>query len=241
MHEQAKAIKTIKTNCNPFDKTNKFDSTDLKIRKKLTLTYEYYHWGGNKKYRDTLNKRNKNLATLRLIEKRQELTKSGNLRFKFEAVSNSTNRQQVRVRSKIKKGPENLSSAEESDVVKPGANFFIVGLKKNDIAEITIHNVQVNHVIGKPKTKNAEAEKSVKKAEVNFMVDITTLRHKTSVDPKLVQTKIRVGNNQNERTSEENSPVFSELTKHFGFLFARDKNVNTEELMKQLVDALTSG
>ena len=33
---------------------------------------------------------------------------------------------------------------------------------------------------------SAEAEENLKKAEFNFMVDIKTLFHKTSVDPKLL-------------------------------------------------------
>ena len=82
VHEQAKATKSISLNCNPTEKTNQFDFRDLKKQKKFT--YEYHHWGGNNKFGDTINKRDKNPATLRLIEKRQELTKSGNLWFKFD-------------------------------------------------------------------------------------------------------------------------------------------------------------
>ena len=55
---------------------------------------------------------------------------------------------------------------------------------------------QVSLVIDKPKPRNAEAEKNLKKAEFNFMVDLKTLIHETSVDPKLLQLKICLLNNE---------------------------------------------
>ena len=54
---------------------------------------------------------------------------------------------------------QNVSSAEDSDEVKPSANFHIVGLKKNDIAEETVHYNQDNHVIEKPKMKTPKSKK----------------------------------------------------------------------------------
>ena len=49
---------------------------------------------------------------------------------------------------------------------------------------------QVSLVIDKPKPRNAEAGENLKKAEFHFMVDLKTLIHETSVDPKLLQLKI---------------------------------------------------
>ena len=53
-----------------------------------------------------------------------------------------------------------MSSTEESDVVKPAANFAIVNSKDYNIIEETIHYFQVNPVSEKPKTMIAEAEES---------------------------------------------------------------------------------
>ena len=50
--------------------------------------------------------------------------------------------------------------------------------------------IQVNHMIGKPENVNAEAGENLEKAEFIFMVDLKTLIHKASVDPKLRQLKI---------------------------------------------------
>ena len=60
--------------------------------------------------------------------------------------------------------PENVpqtSSTKESDVVKPSAIFFNFDLKDNDVAEKTIHYIQVTHVIEEQNLKNAEVEENL--------------------------------------------------------------------------------
>ena len=57
-----------------------------------------------------------------------------------------------------KQKAENVSNTEEIDVLNPSANFPNVDKKDNDIAEKTIHYIQVNHVIEKPKAKKAETK-----------------------------------------------------------------------------------
>ena len=57
-------------------------------------------------------------------------------------------------------------------------------------------------------------------AEFNFKVELETLIHKISVDPKLLQLTILKQNNQKERASEELSRVFTEPTERLGWLFA---------------------
>ena len=75
-------------------------------------------------------------------------------------------------------------------------------------------------MIDKPKTQSAEAEENLRKAEFNFKIDIKTLMHKTSVDPKLIQLKICVRNNQKDSAPEKLSSVFSDNTERFAWLFA---------------------
>ena len=101
------------------------------------------------------------------------------------------------------------------------AGFPIVYLKDYDIAEKTIQFFHVNHMIEEPKIVNAEAEKNLRKAELNFIVDLETLTHKTSVDPKLSHLRICLRINQKERALEELSPVFTEYTERFGY-FLKD-------------------
>ena len=102
-----------------------------------------------------------------------------------------------------KQEPENVSSTEESDQRRPSANFPIVALMNYDIVQKTIRYNQVNHVIDRPKTKNAKAEEDLKEAELNTFI------YKISVGPKSLQLRICLRNNQKEGASEEFSPTFS--------------------------------
>ena len=211
-----------------------------------------------------INKQEKSPETLRLIARRKEITKPGNLRFKFDSSlsrkvwvprrPNKRGRDEVaeidlellfrnneknrwgggyfefnELKPSSSKGkpntseqyttePEPISSTEENEVAKSSSDIPIADLKDYDIAEKTIHYIQINHVIDIPKTKSAEAAENFKKAEFNFMIDLKTLKHKTSVDPKLLQLKICVRNKQKDRAPEEFSSVFSEITERFGVI-----------------------
>ena len=69
-------------------------------------------------------------------------------------------------------------------------------LKNYDIAEKTIHYIQVNQVIEEPRMKSTKTDEKLMKAEFNSMIDLKTLIHKTSVDPETPQVKICVRNKQ---------------------------------------------
>ena len=89
---------------------------------------------------------------------------------------------------------EIVASTEESEVERPTTSFSMVDLKDYDIAEKTIHYIQVNHTIKVPKIVNAEANENLKKAKLNFIMDSKTLIHKTSVEPKLLLLKVCLRN-----------------------------------------------
>ena len=52
------------------------------------FNYDYQHSGANKKVMEIINKREKSPETFPLIERREEITKPGNLRFKFDRSLN---------------------------------------------------------------------------------------------------------------------------------------------------------
>ena len=83
--ERTQAIKFISTNYNLIDKTNLFDFIDLKMEK---VMYDYHQGGANKKITDIIDKRDRSPETHRLVEKRKEFTKPGNLRFNFFSIVN---------------------------------------------------------------------------------------------------------------------------------------------------------
>ena len=118
---------------------------------------------------------------------------------------------------------ENVSSTEKSEVARPTASLPIVGLNDYDTVEETVHNNQKNHLIERPKIVNVQAEKNLKKADFNFMVDFKTLMHKTLVDPKLLKLKICSRNNQKEWARKQFSPVSTKLTERLRLLIAAEK------------------
>ena len=65
--EETQAVRSVSTNYILTDKIDKFDFTDSKLEMKLVC--EYYHWGGNKKIMDTINKQSKSPKTFPLQEK----------------------------------------------------------------------------------------------------------------------------------------------------------------------------
>ena len=99
----------------------------------------------------------------------------------------------------------------------------------------------MNHIIEKPKIENGEAEENHKKAELNFLVDLKTPIVKFSVGLKLLHSKICFRNNQKEQAPKNFFSVFTELTEQFDLIFAGDKIVKTEEMKKEVVDALHFG
>ena len=52
------------------------------------FTYVYHHWRASQKFMDIVYKRDKSPETLRLVEKRQEHSKPGNLHFRFDSNLN---------------------------------------------------------------------------------------------------------------------------------------------------------
>ena len=51
-----------------------------------SFSYEHHHWGANKKIMDNINERRKSPETLRLVERRQVITKWSSLWFKFDSI-----------------------------------------------------------------------------------------------------------------------------------------------------------
>ena len=52
------------------------------------FNYDYHNWGANKKVLEILNRQDKSPETLQLIGRRKEITKPGNLQFKFDSSLN---------------------------------------------------------------------------------------------------------------------------------------------------------
>ena len=84
--KQTQATESNFINCNPIDKTNNFEFTYLKKKKKFT--YEYNHRVANKKIMNIINMKDKSPGTIRLIRNWQKITKPGNFWLKFDSKFN---------------------------------------------------------------------------------------------------------------------------------------------------------
>ena len=158
----------------------------------------------------------------------------GYFEFKEPRASTSTMRNR-------QESSENVSSTEESEVARPTGSFFIVDLKDYDIVEKSIHYMQVNHMIEKPKFENTEAEENLQKAKFNFMVHLKTLIHKTSVDPNLLLMKVFQRNNQKERAPRRILSGFQRTHWTIWSTISRKQNCKTRGVKEQVVDALRFG
>ena len=52
------------------------------------FNFDYHHWGANKEVMEIINKREKSLEIIRLIERCEEITKHRSIRFKFNSSLN---------------------------------------------------------------------------------------------------------------------------------------------------------
>ena len=73
------------------------------------------------------------------------------------------------------------------------------------------------------------------------MVDLKSLIHKVSVDPKLLHSKPCLQNNQKQHDPEENPVVFIELTIRFRLFFAGDRTITSQEFLKLMSERLLFG
>ena len=64
-------------------------------------------------------------------------------------------------------------------------------------------------MVEKPTIKELKPKKNLEKSDLHFTVNLKVLLHKTSFDPKLLQLKKFSRNNQEERATEDVSPVLN--------------------------------
>ena len=157
-----------------------------------------------------------------ILFRNQEKKTWGGGYFEFNEPRASTSTERNRQES-----TENVSSTEESEVARPTGSFLMVDLKDYDIVEKTIHYIQVNHMIEKPKFGNTEAEENLQKVEFNFMVHLKTLIHKTSVDPNLLLMKVFQRNNQTERAPRRILSGFQRTHSTIWSTISRKQNCKT--------------
>ena len=137
--------------------------------------------------------------------------------------------------SKRQEPTENVSSTKESDVERPMASFPTVGLNIYDIAQKTIQYIQLKKIKEKPENVNADAGENLTKAESNFVVNLRTVFHIISLDPKLLQLKICLPNYQKEWAPGKNHCVFYRTNRTIRFTVCRIRNYDTRRVKETSV------
>ena len=183
---------------------------------------------------DIINKRKKVSETLQFKEGRQNIRKRGNHRLIFD--SNSIKKIWVPKRlDKRRRGnvaaidsellfrnnekkrwdggyfeinePRASSSTEQNKIERE----IVSSTEDYDNNEKSYILFESTTLLKSQKRKKSEAEKYLKRAELDFMVDSKTSILKTSVDLKLLSLKICVRNLQKGSVPEEIFPVFNEI------------------------------
>ena len=74
-----------------------------------------------------------------------------------------------------------------------GDNLPIVDLSKYHTDGKDAHYIQINHIVGRITENKKLTEENIKKAELNFMLDLKTLISKTAIDPEMTRVRASMG------------------------------------------------
>ena len=131
----------------------------------------------------------------------------GSLKFADEKAITGTEEEQ-------KQENQNVSDTSESDVGRSTANFLIFvrstakfpifDLKDDNISEKMLHRMQMNHLSEKLKKNGARSDFSENTIQLFGWHE--DLKHKTSVDPKLIQSYKCIPNKRRKHTTKNFSP-----------------------------------
>ena len=84
---------------------------------------------------------------------------------------------------------QNTVDTEEDNVIMRGDNLPIVDLSKYHTDGKEAHYIQINHIVGRITENKKLTEGNIKKAELNFMLDLKTLISKTAIDPEMTRVR----------------------------------------------------
>ena len=71
------------------------------------------------------------------------------------------------------------------------------------------HNIQINYIVGKLSGDKKITEKTIKKAELKFMLNIMILISRTAIDPELTRVKGSMRRKDRETTPPKDTGRYS--------------------------------
>ena len=130
---------------------------------------------------------------------------------------------------------------EEDSVVMRGDNLPIVDLSKFNTDGKQAHYIQINHIAGKLSGNKKITEDTIKKAEIEFMLDLKTLISKTAIDPELTRMRASMRREDRDTTLDGYRPVLDKLSIRWGLVFRDDQIVVPVDLRRRPLDILHFG
>ena len=131
-------------------------------------------------------------------------------------------------------------SEGESQVIR-GDNLPIVDLKNYNTEGKEAHYVQINQIIGAITEGKKLAEETIKKAEMDFMMDLKSLIAKSATDAKLNRIKLALNREDHSMAPENYRQYFENISSKWGLYFLNDRIIVPTELRKKLLDTLHFG
>ena len=131
-------------------------------------------------------------------------------------------------------------SEGESQVIR-GDNLPIVDLKNYNTEGKEAHYVQINQIIGAITEGKKLAEETIKKAEMDFMMDLKSLIAKSATDAELNRIKLALNREDHSMAPENYRQYFENISSKWGLYFLNDRIIVPTELRKKLLDTLHFG
>ena len=84
-------------------------------------------------------------------------------------------------------------------------------------------------------------EENIKKAEFNFMLDLTTLISKTAIDPEMTRVRTSMRREEKDSAPKEYRAVFDKLSVRWGLVFVDYQIAVPVDLRRRLIETLHFG
>ena len=130
-------------------------------------------------------------------------------------------------------------SEGESQIIR-GDNLPIVDLKNYNTEGKEAHYVQINQIIGAVTEGKKATGETIKKTEMDFMLDLKSLIAKSATD---AESRIKLALTREDRSMapEQYRQHFENISTRWGLKFVNDKIIIPTELRKKLLETLHFG
>ena len=123
---------------------------------------------------------------------------------------------------------------EENSIIMRRDNLPIVDLSNFNTDGKKTHYILINLIVGKLSGNKKITEDTIKKAEIEYMLDLKTLISKTANDPELTRARASMRRVDRDIIPDGYRPVFDKLSKRWGLVFMDVQIVVPMDLRRRL-------